>query len=85
MYDVPAHKAIDFIDGDTYHFVGDSDLVADGVLQNFHLKPARISYLLSKKVDSGFSIFQKNNFFQFCDKKILTIDSAVTYSTSRKK
>ena len=49
VYDVPAHKAIDFIDGNTYHFVGDSDLIADGVLQNFHLKPARISYLLTKR------------------------------------
>ncbi|HEY5408339.1 MAG TPA: ComEC/Rec2 family competence protein [Ginsengibacter sp.] len=80
VYDVPSHKAIDFIDGHTYHFIGDSDLVIDGVLQNFHLKPARISYLLHTRVDSNFSIFQKNNFFHFCDKKILTIDSAVTYS-----
>ncbi len=85
VYDVPAHKAIDFIDGNTYHFVGDSELIADGVLQNFHLKPARISYLLSKKADDRFSIFQRINFFQFCDKKILTIDSAVTYSTAGEK
>ena len=79
VYNVPSHRAIDFIAGDTYHFIGDSDLTIEGLLQNFHLKPGRISYMLNKKSDSAFPLFQKNNFCQFCDKRIMLIDSAITY------
>jgi competence protein ComEC len=85
VYDVPSHKAIDFIDGTRYHFVGDSDLNADGLLQSFHLKPARIFYTLHAKSESNFPLFQKNNFFQFYDKKIITIDSSVSYTALHNK
>ena len=85
VYNVSAHKAIDFIDGNTYHFVGDSDLIIDGLLQNFHLKPARIFYTLHKKIDNNFPVFQKNNFFQFYGKKILLIDSAIVYKPLTQK
>jgi competence protein ComEC len=85
VYNVPSHKAIDFIAGDTYHFIGDSDLTRDGLLQNFHLKPGRISYMLNKKADSVFPLFQKNNFCQFCDKKIVLIDSAINYDSLPEK
>ena len=84
VYNVPAHKAIDFINGNTYHFVGDSDLMEDGVLQNFHLKPARISFMLTK-ADDSFPLFQKHNFYQFYDKRILLIDSPFIYPTLSKK
>ena len=43
VYNVPQHKAIDFISANKYFFYGDSVLQQDGLLQNFHLKPARIS------------------------------------------
>ena len=83
VYNVPSHKAIDFIDGNFYHFVGDSDLIADGLLQNFHLKPGRISLMLTKTNTS--SLFQRNNFLGFYGKRILMIDSAINYMPLSKK
>ena len=44
VYNVPKQSAIDIIQGDHYCFTGDSILLQDGFLRNFHLKPARILY-----------------------------------------
>ncbi len=85
VYDVPSHKAIDFINGNAYHFVGDTDLIADGLLQNFHLKPSRIQMMVKTKVDSLEDLYKQNNFFQFYDKRILLIDSAISYKPFSKK
>ena len=85
VYNVPAHKAIDFVNGNTYHFTGDSDLMIDGLLQNFHLKPGRISLMLTKTENDSFPLFQQNNFFSFYGKSILMIDSAIIYKPSTEK
>jgi competence protein ComEC len=85
VYNVPSHKAIDFINGRSYHFVGDSDLMKDGLLQNFHLKPGRISLLLEKRIDTTFPMFTKNNFCQFFGKRILMIDSSTVFTPLLKK
>jgi competence protein ComEC len=85
VYDVPSHKAIDFIKGNTYQFVGDSELNVDGLLQNFHLKPARIQLMMKTKVDSLKDLYVQNKFYQFCNKRILLIDSAVAYNPPVKK
>lgn len=42
VYNVPKQEAVDIIDGNQYFFRGDSSLLADDFLQNFHLKPSRI-------------------------------------------
>ena len=47
VYNVPKQMAIDFIAGDQYIFAGDSALKVPGLLQNFHLKPSRVSMQLS--------------------------------------
>lgn len=83
VYNVPSHKAIDFIEGNSFHFYGDSDLAEEGLLQNFHLKPGRISFMLSKRDTS--SLFQQKNFVGFYGKRILMIDSAVAYKPLAKK
>ena len=85
VYNVPSHKAIDFINGNTYQFFGDSDLTTDGLLQNFHLKPGRISLLLSKNKPDSLSLFHQNNFFGFFGKRILMIDSEIVYSALPEK
>ena len=82
---MPSHKAIDFVSGNSYHFVGDDDLVTDGLLQNFHLKPGRISLMLNTKEDDGINLYRHNNFYQFHDKRILIIDSAVVYMPAAEK
>ncbi|MGZ6539769.1 MAG: hypothetical protein ACXVEB_15450, partial [Bacteroidia bacterium] len=83
VYNVSSHKAIDYIEGNAYHFYGDSDLVEEGLLQNFHLKPGRISLMLTKRDTS--SLFQQNNFVGFYGKRILMIDSAVDFKPLVKK
>ncbi|MEO8415128.1 MAG: ComEC/Rec2 family competence protein [Ginsengibacter sp.] len=85
VYNIPAHKAIDFASGHEYHFIGDSDLAAEGLLQNFHLKPGRISLMLRPARLIGRQLYQHNNFYQFYGKRILLIDSAITYEQPASK
>ena len=83
VYNVPQHQAIDFITGNTYRFVGDSILLADGVLQNFHLKPARIAFQISKSrapIDSLPKMFH-----QFGNKKLLIIDKPIQFEPGQQK
>ena len=40
VYNVPKHRAIDFIAGTDCHFFGDSVVIKDAVLRNFNIKPA---------------------------------------------
>lgn len=70
VYNVPQHRAIDFIAGNKLYFLGDSVLLEDDFLQNFHLKPSRILHRIRPK---NLSIVE-NNFFQFNNKNILIID-----------
>ena len=85
VYDIPANKAIDFIQGNNYQFIGDSDLTKDGMLQNFHLKPACISYMINRNAPDKLELFQKNNFYQFHDKRIVMIDTGIVYKPMTKK
>jgi competence protein ComEC len=77
VYNVPQHQAIDFVMGNTYQFIGDSILLQDGLLQNFHLKPGRISLQLTTKVDSLKQLFHQNIFYKFLQKKILLINNEI--------
>ncbi len=85
VYNVPQHQSIDFINGNSYKFIGDSILLADGMLQNFHLKPARISLQLNKKVDSLPALQNYSYFYLFNNKKILLIDDAIVFPPAEQK
>ncbi len=85
VYNVPQHQAIDFVEGNNYRFVGDSILLVDGLLQNFHLKPGRIALQLNKRVDSMASCFGKEQFYHFGNKKILVLDEALSFEAGEKK
>lgn len=74
VYNVPQRRAIDFINGNDFTFIGDSILLRDAMLQNFHLKPARIALQLTKSRQSLKGLFQQNSFFQFNNKRILLVD-----------
>ncbi len=47
VYNVPQHTGIDIVQGSQYIFVGDDELLEDGFLQNFHLKPSRVLHQMS--------------------------------------
>lgn len=74
VYNVPKHQAIDLVNGNAYQFIGDSILWQDGLLQNFHIKPARVSLKLLKREDPLKGLYRYNGFYHFHDKKILIID-----------
>ena len=74
VYNVPKYQAVDFISGSNYQFVGDSILLEDGLLQNFHLKPARIAFQLNSRIDTLPNYFNRNIFHQYNNKKIVIIN-----------
>lgn len=48
VYNVPQHSAIDIIDGRSFQFIGDTALLQDGFLRNFHLQPSRVLHRTAK-------------------------------------
>ncbi len=84
VYNVPQHQAIDFVKGKQYYFAGDTALMQDGLLQNFHLKPGRIALQLNKKSDPVFDGFQQSFFYQFAGKKIMVLDENVFFQNQIK-
>jgi competence protein ComEC len=85
VYNVPQHQAIDFVSGNNYKFIGDSILLADGMLQNFHLKPGRIALQLSNKTDTLKDCLLHPPFYQFGSKKILVVDGPMVFEPQQQK
>ncbi|MEP7319244.1 MAG: ComEC/Rec2 family competence protein [Panacibacter sp.] len=73
VYNVPKQSAIDIIQGNTYQFTGDSILLHDGFLRNFHLKPGRILYQV--KPGSNAAIVQ-NNIIQINHTSLLLLNNS---------
>lgn len=76
IYNVSKNKAIDFIERDQHFFVGGEALKEEGLLQNFHLKPARISLQATTAASSLPSLQQQNGLWQFAGKKMVVLDSS---------
>ena len=79
VYNVPQKTAIDFIDGRNYHFVGDSDLLADDFARNFHLKPSRILYRISD-VPTLNQFAMDENYISYKGKNILLMNETIHFS-----
>jgi competence protein ComEC len=75
IYNVPKSSAIDFSDGNSYQFVGDSSLLTDGMLQNFHLKPGRIQNHFAKQVSSIDNLSIADNLINYHGKNILLVNT----------
>ncbi len=80
VYNVPKQSAIDIVQGKSYMFTGDSILIKDGFLRNFHLKPARTLYHSSAAVGNNTGL-QKNRIIEVNGKTIMLIDSAINYTS----
>jgi competence protein ComEC len=83
VYNVPQHQAIDFIKGNNYQFVGDSILLEDGLLQNFHLKPGRISLQLNNRTDYLNNLFHQQQFYQYNNKRIFVLNGNITIDAAK--
>lgn len=84
VYNVPQRRAVDFIDGRNYFFIGDPDLPADDFVRNFHLKPARILFRVSPS-GSLDNFRQNGNYIHFFNKNILLLDSSVHFLPTHNK
>ncbi|MEP7376025.1 MAG: ComEC/Rec2 family competence protein [Chitinophagaceae bacterium] len=83
VYNVAKHSAIDIVNGRKYYFVGDSDLLYDGFLKNFNLKPSRILHRIST---AGFSDSEeRGKLIQFADKRILLIAETVNFKKEQQR
>jgi competence protein ComEC len=76
VYNIPKMQAIDFIAGRNYYFKGDSALVHDEYLRNFHLSPSRTMHRVTI-TDSIPGIYSPGNFFRFGNWSVLLVDSAI--------
>ena len=85
VYNIPMNKAIDFIYGNKYYFIGDSNLNKNNLLVNYNLKPARISFMANQNSSASNNLFVKNNFYQFDRCRILMIDTTLTYLPTPQK
>jgi competence protein ComEC len=85
VYNIPMNKAIDFIYGNKYHFIGDSILSENNLLVNYNLKPARISFMADQISSLSNNLFIKNHFYQFDNCRILMIDTAQAYFPTAQK
>ncbi|MFC0774571.1 ComEC/Rec2 family competence protein [Terrimonas alba] len=84
VYNVPQRQAIDFITGRQFIFCGDSDLLKDDFIRNFHLKPSRILHRTEPAPEMDNLNFQ-GHYFSPGSKKIMLLDSTVHYSKAGPK
>ena len=79
VYNVPQKRAIDLIDGRKYLFVGDSDLLSDDFIRNFHIKPSRVLHRIEPAINFE-NYQQQENLIIYNSKKILTIRETKYFS-----
>ena len=79
VYQVPKFRAIDFVSGQRYFFIGDDTLRQQQQLPNFHLKPARIYRKASREWAPFNGWQQQGMYINFYGKKIVLINHAVQY------
>ena len=72
VYNVPQKRAIDLIDGRKYFFFGDSDLLTDDFIRNFHVKPSRILHRIEPAIKFD-NYQQQENLITHNNKKIMAI------------
>jgi competence protein ComEC len=84
VYNVPQRRAIDFVDGKNYLFMGDSDLVADDFIRNFHLKPARTLYRIGPS-PSLRNLYAYENYINYNGKHILLLDKPIVFTQQSDK
>ena len=82
VYNIPQHNAVDFVSGRQYVFSGDTALLDDGYLKNFHLKPSRIVNRISAGKVENLSVGYP--FIQFHDKRILLFDKPYKFENQKR-
>jgi competence protein ComEC len=84
VYNIPRYRAIDFIEGRSYVFAGDSDLLTDDFTRNFHLKPSRIQHRLEPAAGVH-DVNIGDQYASYRNRKIMMIDTSAFFSASDSK
>ena len=84
VYNVPQRRAIDFIDGKKYFFMGDQDLLTNDFARNFHLKPSRILHRV-EAADTLNGLWRYGKFINYHSKRILLVEKNVIAEPSENK
>jgi competence protein ComEC len=84
VYNVPQKQAIDLIDGRNYLFVGDSDLLADDFVRNFHIKPSRVLHRI-EPVTNFDNYMSHKEMFIYNNKRVLVINETKYFSPIESK
>ncbi len=83
VYNVPKLQGIDFFEGKKYLFFGDTALMADGFIKNFHIQPCRTLHKV-EPAEYLDKLIVGLPFMQFHEKKILLLDQNFTFESPRK-
>ena len=85
IYNVSRHTAIDFVASNKYWFYGDDDFKKEGALQNFNLKPARVSYQVEESTDTLIGLSNNRFLWQFYNLKMMVIDTSLQFESVKNK
>jgi competence protein ComEC len=78
VYNVPQHRAIDFIEGRKYFFAGDSSLLDDAFAVRFYLQPSRILHRVSPATSIS-DLFKNENYICYHKKHILLCSQSLLF------
>jgi competence protein ComEC len=83
VYNIPQHTAIDIVEGDRYLFYGDTMLLEDDLLRNFHLRPSRIV----NRINAGplSNIIADKNIISSGHRKVIIVDKPLPITTRQEK
>ena len=76
VYNVPRQQAIDVINGRDYVFIGDSDLLANDLVTNFHMNPCRVLHRV-RPCDQLPDFLREKSYLQLGTKRILLLDRSI--------
>jgi competence protein ComEC len=83
VYNVPKQQGIDFIDQRKYWFVGDTALIKDGFLRNFHIQPCRTLNKVNQAEEMT-TLTMTYPFIKFRQKTILLVDHNYSFKAAEK-
>ncbi|HWB27293.1 MAG TPA: ComEC/Rec2 family competence protein [Chitinophagaceae bacterium] len=85
VYNVPHQTAIDIMQGNRFHFIGDSSLLQDGPLLRYNLKPSRIINGVLPVEDTSFHPNITNTCMVVNHTKIVVLDNTFTFNDTTAK
>jgi competence protein ComEC len=82
VYNLPQKRAIDIVKGRKHLFIGDSDLLNNDFIRNFHLKPSRILHR-TQEVNALDEVIVDKNYLGYRDKHILLLDENIVITPGK--